>query len=401
MHARLFARLVSGALLLLSPRVWALEDCKLGEQPISLDNGATTAGITGTVRCVDRDTKKESHTVAFRNGQQHGWETRRWADGRGIEQEYRDGKRHGGFKRIEEGRLVETSHYVDDHEEGESLRFYPDGKVSRRVERKPEDAKSTYADYDPQGRLTSAGCGLQSSWEAGLETCVWKGPSPLVFFHPNGQKRAVIALKNGLREGVTESFDAQGQLVNATRYAGGKRDGVRTELRAGVPQRSTTYVKGEKEGDETEFFTDGRKKQVTTWKARQEVKRVEYFQNGERKLEFVVEGDRAVETLFDDDGRPRVRTGLGRDRWRGWIPEGVSESFLSDGGIESREHFSQGEREGRRQVWSEAGVLLEDSRWAKGSVTERKRWETDGGLVEDEAFEEDGSRKKKSGSVVP
>jgi antitoxin component YwqK of YwqJK toxin-antitoxin module len=383
------------SLLLLAPRAWAVQDCELEGKDINLDNGYQTEKITGTVHCFDRDTKQEMLTIPFRNGKQHGREVRRWSDGRAWEQEYREGKRHGEFKRFEQGRLVEVSHYVDDHEQGEALYYSPEGKVSRRVDRQPEDAKSTYADYDKEGRLTSAGCGLQSSREAGFEDCIWKGASPLVFFHPNGQKRAVIPLKNGLREGMTESFDKQGQRTDSTSFAAGRPDGVRTEYRGGTPRRSTTYARGQKEGDETEFFDDGTKKKVTTWKEREEVKRVEYFQNGERKQEFLVEGTHAVETRFHDDGTPWTRTALGRGEGARWIPEGVSESFLPDGGLESRQHFVQGEEEGRRQEWSGAGVLLEDSQWTKGRVTARKRWDGDGGLVEDEAFHEDGSRKKK------
>ncbi|WP_223635907.1 toxin-antitoxin system YwqK family antitoxin [Corallococcus sp. EGB] len=396
MRAPSVMRLVVLSVPLLAAPAWAIERCSFQGKPINLDNGNTTANLTGTVRCVDEDTKKETHTVSFKDGKQDGWEVRRWSDGRAVEQEYRAGKRHGGYKRYEDGRLVETSHYVDDHEQGESLRYHPNGQVSRRVDRQPEDDKSTFADYDETGRLLKAGCGLQTSWEAGLKDCVWKGPSPLVFFHPNGQKRAVIPLKNGRREGVTELFDKDGQRLATNAFSAGLLDGVSTRYADGKALSSTTWARGEREGDETEFFKDGGKKQVVTWKGRQQVKRVEYFQNGERKHELVVTGDRAVESEFDDNGVLRERQNQLKGEWHnGFDPDGVTETFLPDGGAESREHYVKGKAEGRRQVWAENGTLIEDSQWANGRVTERKRWNPDGGLVEDEAFYEDGSRKKK------
>ncbi|RKG58921.1 hypothetical protein D7X30_15230 [Corallococcus sp. AB011P] len=396
MRAPSVMRLVLLSVPLFSTPAWAIERCSFQGKPINLDNGSSTANLTGTVRCVDEDTKKETHTVSFKNGKQDGWEVRRWSDGRAVEQEYKAGKRHGGFKRHEDGRLVETSHYVDDNEQGESLRYHPNGKVSRRMDRQPEDEKSTYEDYDENGRLTKAGCGLRSSWEAGLKDCVWKGPSPLVFFHPNGQKRAVIPLKNGRREGVTELFDKEGQRTATNAYSAGVLDGVSTRYAAGKALTSTTWAQGQREGDETEFFNDGGKKQVVTWKNRQQVKRVEYFQNGERKHELVVTGDRAVESYFEDDGSLRERRNLLKgDFHNGFDSDGVAEAFFPDGGTERREHYVKGKAEGRRQVWAENGTLVEDSQWTKDRVTTRKRWNPDGGLVEDEAFYEDGSRKKK------
>ncbi|NBD08889.1 toxin-antitoxin system YwqK family antitoxin [Corallococcus silvisoli] len=396
MRAPPVMRLLLLSVPLLSAPAWAIADCTFQGKPINLDNGSSTATLTGTVRCLDRDTKEETHTVSFKNGKQDGWEVRRWPGGRAVEQEYRAGKRQGGFKRYEEGRLVETAQYVDDNARGEELRYHPNGKVSRRVDRQPDDARSSFADYDDTGRLTSAGCGLQTSREAGTKDCPWKGPSPLVFFHPNGQKRAVIPLKDGLRQGVTESFDSKGQRTGTTAFAAGLRDGVSTEFYEGTARRSTTYVQGKQEGDETEYFNDGAKKQVTTWKDRQKVKRVEYFQNGERKREFVVTGTRAVDSLFLDDGSLRQRENLAMEDGRGrFVPDGLTESFLPDGGPQSREHYVQGDAEGQRQVWAENGVLVEDSQWAKGRVTARKRWNPDGGLVEDDTFYEDGSRKKK------
>jgi antitoxin component YwqK of YwqJK toxin-antitoxin module len=307
-----------------------------------------------------------------------------------MEQEYRDGKRQGEYRKYEDGKLVEVSHYVDDRELGEGLRYSKTGKLIRKIDRREPDSASTWQNFDEAGRLTEAGCGLQGSMQAGVRDCKWKGPSPLVFFHPNGQKSAVIELRDGLRQGPTTTFDKEGVKDGEERYAKGLRDGLFVDFENGKPRRSVNFVAGEKAGEETEFFPDGSRKKVSIWKLHEVAKLTEYFQNGSKKFERVVDGKQVIESRFDDDGHLEDRSQfLGRDR------AGAHERFLPDGGATLRESYAEGQLHGQRQAWFDDGRPQEDSVWERGHVITRKRWDSDGGLVEDEAFYEDGSRKKK------
>ncbi len=381
--------LLLGALI--SVRAWAIDDCMAGDKSVSMDNGNTTRELTGTIRCVDRDTKEVTRTIPFVNGQQHGRETRTFRSGDSMEQDYKAGKRHGEYRKFEGGKLIEVSHYVDDHEQGEFARYSPKtGKVTRKGDRREPDGASTWQDFTEAGQLAEAGCGLQSSYEAGLRDCQWKGPSPLVFFHESGQKRAVIELSGGLRQGVTTTFDREGSKSTETRYGKGLRDGLFVDFEEGKPRRSTQYVAGQKAGDDTEFFRDGEKKKVTTWKDERAVREQEFFQNGAKKFERVRDGELATETRYDDDGRLVDRAHL-----RGYDQEGLHEQFLPDGGLSLTETYAKDRLQGRRQVFFDDGKPAEDSTWDHGRVSARKSWDADGGLVEDEAFYEDGSRKKK------
>lgn len=376
--------------LVCAARAWAIDDCFAGDKAVNLNNGASTANYTGLVRCFDRDTKEETRSMTYSRGKLSGREKRKWPGGVAIEQEYRDDKRHGEFRKYEDGKLVEVSHYVDDQELGEGLFYSKTGKLIRKVDRREPDGASTWQEFDESGRLLEAGCGRQVTWPAGLKDCKWSGPSPLIFFHPNGQKREVIELRDGLRQGLTTSFDREGVKDGEERYSQGKRDGLFVDYENGKPRRSANYAGGEKDGEEIEFFADGGKKKVTLWKGREATKITEYFQNGSKKFERVRDGKQIVESEFDDDGRLVERTTLvGRDR------AGPHERFLPDGGAELRETYVDGQLQGRRQAWFENGRPAEDSLWEKGHVTKRKTWEPDGGLIEDEEFYEDGSRKKK------
>ncbi len=376
--------------LLVALPAFAHEDCVAGAKHINLNNGSSTADYTGIVRCFDSDTQEETRSMSFLNGKLTGREKRKWNDSEAMEQEYRDGKRHGEYRKYKDGKLTEVSHYVDDRELGEALRYSPSGKLIRKLYRREPDSASTWQNFDEAGRLEEAGCGLQVSREAGLGECKWPGPSPLVFFHPSGQKRAVIELRDGLRHGLTTTFDREGVKSGEARYVKGLRDGLWLELEDGKPRRSIQFVAGERAGEETEFFSDGTKKKVTGWKDRREVKLTEFFQNGAKKFERVVDGEQAIESRFDDDGRLEDRA-----QFRGRQRFGAHEQFLPDGGLSLRETYTEGRLQGRRQSWFEDGKPEEDSQWQKGNVTTRKRWDSDGGLVEDEAFYEDGSRKKK------
>ncbi len=380
--------LVVGSLLSIS--AWGYDECVAGAKRISLDNGASTADYTGNVVCYDADTKEETRSMAFLHGKLTGREKRKWSSGESMEQEYRDGKRNGEYRKYSDGKLLEVSHYVDDRELGEALRYSKTGKVIRKVNRREPESASTWQDFDEEGRLSGAGCGQQSTREAGLAECVWQGPSPLVFFHPNGQKRAVIELRDGLRNGLTTLFTREGAKAGEQHYVKGLRDGLVLELEEGKPRHSIQYAAGERAGEETEYFSDGARKKVTVWKGREESKFTEYFQNGSKKFERVHDGQKTLESQFDDEGRLEEREQLER-RMR----QGPHERFLPDGGLTLREIFVEGALQGRRQAWFADGRPEEDSQWAKGNVTTRKRWDSDGGLVEDEAFYEDGSRKKK------
>lgn len=377
-------------LSLLAAPAWAHDDCVAGSKHIDLNNGANTADYTGNVRCYDSDTQAETRSMTFLNGKLTGREKRTWNNGESMEQEYRDGKRNGEYRRFKDGKLTEVSHYVDDRELGEALRYSPGGKLIRKLDRREPDSASTWQNFDEDGRLAEAGCGLQVSREAGLGECKWPGRSPLVFFHPNGQKRAVIELRDGLRHGLTTTFTRDGVKSGEARYAKGLRDGLFVELEDGKPRRSVQFVAGEKAGEETDFFADGTRKKVTLWKDGEQAKLTEFFQNGAKKFERVRDGEQVVESRFDDDGRLEDRTQLqGRRR------HGPHEQFLPDGGLTLREVYADGELQGRRQAWFDDGRPEEDSQWERGKLTARKRWGSDGGLTEDEAFYEDGSRKKK------
>jgi antitoxin component YwqK of YwqJK toxin-antitoxin module len=377
------------ALLLAAP-AWAIDDCFAGAKQIDLNNGASTTDYTGIVRCIDRDTNEETRSMTYSRGKLNGREKRKWPGGGSMEQEYRDGKRHGEYRKYENGKLVEVSHYVDDRELGETLRYSKTGKLIRKIDRREPDSASTWQNFDEAGRLTEAGCGLQSSWKAGLRDCKWSGPSPLVFFHPNGQKSAVIELRDGLRHGLTTTFDREGVKDGEERYAKGLRDGLFVDFENGKPRRSANYAAGEQAGEELEFFGDGSRKKVTVWKEREATKVTDYFQNGAKKFERVRDGQQVIESEFNDDGQLVERTQFdGRER------AGPHERFLPDGGTQLRETFKDGDLQGRRQVFFDNGRPQEDSQWERGHVTARKRWDADGGLVEDEAFYEDGSRKKR------
>ena len=150
-------------LTLIAAPAFAHEDCVAGAKHINLNDGSSTAGYTGIVRCFDSDTKEETHSMSFLKGKLTGREKRKWSGGEAMEQEYRDGKRHGEYRKYKDGKLTEVSHYVDDRELGEALRYSPSGKLLRKVDRREPDSTSTWQNFDEAGRLQEAGSRKQAA----------------------------------------------------------------------------------------------------------------------------------------------------------------------------------------------------------------------------------------------
>jgi hypothetical protein len=106
-----------------------IEDCDHG---VNFSHGGTTQGLSATVRCVERETRKPYRTVGLRNGQEHGPVIWYNLDSSKPEREehYSDGKRDGLWRRYDrEGRLIEENTWLNDRELGQFKRFAKDGQV--------------------------------------------------------------------------------------------------------------------------------------------------------------------------------------------------------------------------------------------------------------------------------
>src|SRR4051812_38973599 len=86
----------------------AAQDCELNGERVNPDNGATYAGKTGMMRCVDRETRKPLGEEEYRNGRAIGYRKSVDMFGKTSIGNYNEqGNRDGAYKELDaEGNLL-------------------------------------------------------------------------------------------------------------------------------------------------------------------------------------------------------------------------------------------------------------------------------------------------------
>jgi antitoxin component YwqK of YwqJK toxin-antitoxin module len=382
--------------------VQARQTCTVGDKPINLDNGASTAKLTGRVVCKDLDSGKIEREIPYVNGKQEGVGVMMTFEGKRIETTYQAGKKNGLERRYDrDGKLLEDTHFVQDHELGEGRRFFPDGKVARRVLRREPEIETLRFEYDPAGHLADLRCGSQVTLPIGRHPCHYETRTEVVrLFHPNGQVKETIPIVNGWREGKTERFGPDGKPLGLMTFKLGKQSGL-TEERTDSGQlvRRATYLAGELDGPEEKFFPDGKLAERTMYSHDRQQSLLRMWQNGQKRSMLTVTNAGKAELLeeFYDDGKPKsVEPSVwGSDRWEDGSMQrhGIVKRWWPNGKLAAQESYKNGELDGPSTTYFEDGTLESSETWTNARVTSRKQYDAHGKLLKDERYNEDGSRQ--------
>jgi antitoxin component YwqK of YwqJK toxin-antitoxin module len=374
--------MVAGLLLLggLMP-AWAVEDCSLNGKDINLSNGESTKGITGVVRCTDRETGTLSREIPYVNGKTSG--IMKYYRGTKKFVEYKDGQpTQRSQEWDEQGNLVRDT--LSPTREGRPFRFYyPNGKL-QHLKWLENDKPVFWATYNQDGQLTSLLCGDKSYLKEDRDLCGFDGkPSEVKFYSSQG-----TLLRN--------STYLNGKLVDSARFASDGRK-LETEKATGENKVKTTFHPNGKvwieaqykgrffDGTEKEYHTSGKLIRLAQWSEGKMVSEEEFYLNGERKSrsERKKKGDvwLIARQFFWDNGKLReegvyqektdsaVWQGFTAARWKYESPIGEFRTYSEDG---------------KSAMWE----LFDDA----GHLQRRKVWNASGELVRDEEFLEDGSR---------
>jgi antitoxin component YwqK of YwqJK toxin-antitoxin module len=398
-----WATAAASLMLVASPAlVQAWQECTVGEAPINLDNGGSTAKLTGRVVCKDHDSGKIQREIPYVNGKLEGVEVMRTFEGNRLETTYRAGKKNGLERRYDgAGKLLEETHFVDDHELGEGRRFFPDGKVASRVVRREPEIETLRFEYDEAGHLVDLRCGSQVTLPIGRHPCHYERRTEVVrLFHPNGRPKELIPLVNGWREGKSERFAPDGKPVGMITFKGGKPWGL-TEERTDSGQlvRRATFVDGELDGPEEKFFPDGKLAERAVYSHNRRQSLLRMWQNGQKRSMLTVKDAGKSELLeeFYDDGKPKsVEPSVrGGGRWGDGGPQrhGTVKRWWENGKPAAEETYEHGRLDGPSTSYFEDGTLKTSETWNDGRVTSRKQYDAHGTLLKDERYNEDGSRQ--------
>jgi antitoxin component YwqK of YwqJK toxin-antitoxin module len=354
--------------LLLAPVYAAVLDCELNGQSVNPNNGSTTAGKTGIMKCVDRETRKFVREEEYRNGEPIGH--RKSVDYLGntaVGTYNAQRNREGEYRELDAaGNLTTEERYVNGALTGIQTYFHKNRQVRRRSFNEPGKGSLASIEYNERGQLVQLRC----------------ADKPLM-----GEDRALCGFEGRIAE-VT-FHNARGEVTGQARYENGKRLAMSTLATAGAGARSE-----EVQGDRRivrQHHPEGPLRLETVMAGAYRLSERELAKSGQPVRETRwQEGRTSEETLWYLNGQPKSKTRWERDGQQVLVK---IEEFWDNGTLKARS--VRDERRGfvgLQQTYAESGVLESEVTYDKGTITRRRSYK-DGRLVLDEEYFEDGSRK--------
>jgi antitoxin component YwqK of YwqJK toxin-antitoxin module len=379
----------------------AITRCEVNSKSVNPSNGAELAGLTGMLRCTERDTGKLQREQELRNGKFLGLD--RWFDSEGRLGRERSvnerGNNHGTTKEFwPSGQLRRESHENNGRAEGAVRSFYENGQLEH-VSYSADHREQAALAFTKEGGLVSVSCHSASVVAEDRKPCGFDG------------KVRTSTVNSGSASGKPSAVHTyeQGKLLASTTY---REDGhIWAELATKDSARwHRVYdARGSKDGknvlreerlyevaqDNTYRITDSRGalQWSKLWGANEQlIEHTRYskgratlterwYLNGALKEKATTQGEataaRTVRESYDDAGRiTERRTSVETPTWREQTV-GVLQSYHANGKLAEEETYSNPDERGRTRPVA------------------RKQWDDSGKLLADDDILEDGSRKKR------
>ena len=369
------ARLLSLCLIALcGASAWAIPSCELNGESVNPNNGHTTAGKSGVMRCTDPDGQVRRREQTLREGRFVGpvvvvlasGERREYSvnergnrdgvartyDARGTlrqEENLEDGSAVGVQKTFAEAGHLQTLHFAAGRRTVLTIGLLVDGTLS--------ELRCAPVTLVPQDR----------------EPCGHTGrASAVTLYREPGKPSGTVSYLQGQMQRQTV-LDREGRLVRNEELKDGRRI-KRVFYPSGQVRSEADFIERDpnsaedREGVSREWAESGQLTQETTWADGYEQRIHQWYLNGKPKLRQQIrrEGrnqERSTESFWDN-GKPAAVNGERNGRLWGW-----------------------------QKYFSEDGVLLrEDEHGERGLLLRRKRYNEQGALEREERFLEDGSR---------
>jgi antitoxin component YwqK of YwqJK toxin-antitoxin module len=352
-----------------------LEDCEIAGKSVNPDNGHTTAGKTGVMRCRDRDSGVLVREQEIRNGAFIGME--RHYDARGdLQREYgvnERGNRDGVAREYNAKKLVLEENMRNGRRVGMTRRWHANGQLQRVTFYADDGREQAYAEFTPQGKLRELRCAPQPQLAPHADDAAWCG-------HRGGAGTATLHAEDG-------------RVVGSLTHERGERR--RSEYLHANGKPSEQVEINAQGGVERSFFDSGTKRRERQWVVKDN-RRIttlerEYHESGTlvRERQWTP-GDRAAELTLEQqwylNGQPREKHAYersgeqllrqeirfhdnGRVSFEGrWLvasrydeqPRGVHKSFDSAGKLRLERHYDERGRISRERELDEAGKVERD-----------------------------------------
>jgi len=374
----------------------AVESCELNGQHVNPNNGNTTAGKTGLMRCRDGEGGPVVREQELQAGVFKG--VVRYYQGGQLEKDYRvneRGNRDGIAREYARGEagakpvLVNEETYRDGRTVGIARSWYASGQL-RRVSFDGDDGRElASAEFTADGKLYDLRCALRPVLGADADDGRWcghaGGASNVVLYSSKGVAKARVSYERGERR--RNEVLGDGGAVREVQESTGSAGVERTFYGDGAKKREVQWVvaTGERAGRvitiDQEFHESGKLVRERRWRVVDRggelASEQHWYLNGQPKerVEYVVVDGRSLrqETTYHDNGKKafegswRVATPASRSRD---AATGVHRSFDDAGRLRGERFYDE-----------------------RGRVTRERDLDGNGNVVRDDEVFEDGSRK--------
>lgn len=347
-----------------------LQNCDLDGKPVNLDNGSTTAGLTGLIRCRERDSGRLTREKEIRNGAFVGIE--RFFEGNGARRERTvnaRGNTEGWARNFgSNGALLQESFHRDGTRIGLMRIFHPDGRIRTLSHADETGREQARAEFTARGLLAEFRCGPAPLIEGDAQRCGFGGaPVETETYRDDGARTARLRYLGGTliagtwyeRDGsIGRSEQTEGnERIQRTHHANGK---VRREQVSDLARRERTA--------EREFSESGTRVSETLWQDGARASEASWYQNGQprERITWLREAGRRVGQVeqFNDAG-VRIFSGARDERGRAL---GVHRSYDARGTLRLEQTFDDNGRPVRRREFDESARLTADDEvFADGS----------------------------------
>lgn len=353
---------------------WALPSCELNGESVNPNNGHTTAGKSGVMRCTDPDGQVRLREQTLREGRFVGPVVVVLANGERREYSVNERGNRDGVARAFDGKgtLRQEENLEDGSAVGVQKTFAEAGHLQElhfAAGRRTVLTMGMLAD----GTLSELRCAPVTLVPQDREVCGHTGrASAVTLYREPGKPSGSVSYLKGQMQRQTV-LDREGRLVRNEELKDGRRI-KRVFYPSGQARSETDFIERDpnsaegREGVSREWAESGQLTQETTWADGYEQRIHQWYLNGKQKLRQQIrrEGrnlERSTESFWDN-GKPAAVNSERNGRLWGW-----------------------------QKYFSEEGVLLrEDEHGERGLLLRRKRYNEQGVLEREERFLEDGSR---------
>ncbi len=385
----------AAVLAALAAPAFAVESCDLNGEHVNPNNGSTTAGKTGLMRCRDGEGGPVIREQELKGGVFMG--VVRFFDKDGaLLKEHRvneRGNRDGAAREYERTTagakpvLVREATYRDGTTIGIVRAWTPAGTLDRVTFYGDDGRELAYAEFTTEGKLYELRCAprpLLAPYFDDARSCgLVGGAAEVVLYNGKGEAKARLVYERGERRkseflsaGVVREqreTSESGGVERAFYENGTKRREVQWVLLGGDRNRRATTL-------EQEFHESGKLVHEKRWTASERgelVSEQHWFLNGQprdRTDYASVDGKTLrTETRYHDNGRKSSE-----GAWRGPASGGRGESLAT----------------GRHKSWDSDGKLRAEIVYdERGRLTRERELDASGKVVRDDEVFEDGSRK--------